>query len=78
MNAILNQTPAMIFYQYSRGRPDRKGYRNLLSQRRRGRKELHCLFCSYMKDLCVLCALARNFMFFFRKGDKVAKNFNVY
>ena len=75
MRVILNQTPTMIYYQYSRDRPNRKDYRNLLSQRRRGRKELHCLFCSYMKDLYVLCALARNFMFFSLKG---AKNFNVY
>ena len=30
-----------------------------LSLKRRGRRELRCLFCSYPKHLCVLCALAR-------------------
>ena len=35
-----------------------------LSQRRRGRRELHCIFCSYLKNLCVLCVLARNFYIF--------------
>ena len=38
MSAILNQTSTMIIYQYSRGWPDRKGYRNLLSPRRKVRK----------------------------------------
>ena len=35
-----------------------------LSLRRRGRRELQCLFCFYPKHLCVLCALARVYLFF--------------
>ena len=31
---------------------------------RRGRRELRCLICSYPKHLCVLCALARDIVFF--------------
>ena len=35
-----------------------------LSQRRRGRGELRCLFCSYLNHLCVLCVSARLYLFF--------------
>jgi len=48
-----------------------------LSQRREGRQELRCIFCSYLTHLCVLCALARNFMFFSRGGAEAARNFDV-
>ena len=33
------------------------------SQRRQDRQELQCLICSYPKQLCVLCALARFYCF---------------
>jgi len=35
-----------------------------LSQRRRGRQELQCLFRTYPKHLCVLCVSARLYLFF--------------
>ena len=45
-----------------------------LSRRRRGRQELRCLFCSCPKYLCVLCALARKFVFSLAKAPGMPGN----
>jgi hypothetical protein len=49
-----------------------------LSQRRKGRQENLCLFCSYPKHLCVLCASARLYLFLSRRSAGVAENFIFY
>ena len=49
----------MTFYQYSRIRPDRKGYGNLLSPRRKVRKGVWSNNKSNIEVLCSLSAPAR-------------------
>ena len=48
-----------------------------LSQRRRGRRELRCLFCSYPNTFAYFAPWRELIVFLSRRGAEAARNFNV-